>query len=314
MKTNTLEIHFVLAILVVTIVFICVSPVTSQNTPTLTLINAPRGKDGPTSITYGHLFKDGKTSYKEIDPHIIGPLPPGYTAYNGVSYDIRTTGVASGPHIVTFHMPSVTDRATFNSLRVLHSEPDVYDDRQAVWVERTILPPGSPSSDFDNRNIYARVNEVGPFLIARYKAPPPNPNIADLSVSTEASPDPAIAGDRLTYTVNIKNIGPNAATQAFLSNGMSDTGFISATPSQGECRYDSGWLMCKLGAIAPRTTVSVRIIVMLREDPFFYPRDGKARIASLMFVRANEKDPNPDNNQDNKIVIVLPKPITRTTN
>ena len=113
----------------------------------------------------------------------------------------------------------------------------------------------------------------------------------------------------MTYTVTVKNIGPNAATEAFLTDGLSpDAGFVSATPTQGECRYDSGTLMCQLGTITPRTTVTVRIIVLLRENPFFYPAEGKATIASLVFVRANETDPNQDNNQNNKITKALPKP------
>jgi hypothetical protein len=88
-----------------------------------------------------------------------------------------------------------------------------------------------------------------------------------------------------------------------------DAGFISATPTQGECKYDSGTLMCKLGTISPNSAVSVTIIALLRENPYY--RDGKTSIASAIFVRANEKDPDPANNQDDNLVRALSKQNTR---
>ncbi len=310
MESSKLAVGILPTFLTVLITLFCVSSAISQNTPTLTLMNpAVTSKDGPTSITYGNLFKDGTTSVKDIDPDIVGPLPKEYRAYSKGSYDIRTTVVASGPHIVTFYLPSVADQKTFNSLRILHSEPDDYDRSRAVWVDRTILSSDSPAPNFADRKIYARVNEVGPFMIASYTPLPLSTNIVDLSVSIMTSPDPAIAGDRLTYTINVTNFGPNAATEAVLVDGMSaDAGFISATPAQGECRYDSGTLMCKLGTIQPRTIVSIRVVTQLRENPS--PRDGKTAIASLIFVRANEKDSDDNNNQNTNVVKALPKRST----
>lgn len=90
--------------------------------------------DKPTSIVFGSLHEDGATIHSERDPDLIAPLPNGYVYYNNTSYDIRTEAKVSGPHTVTFNVPSVADQATFDSLRILHSEPDPLNSENAIWV------------------------------------------------------------------------------------------------------------------------------------------------------------------------------------
>jgi len=175
-------------------------------------------------------------------------------------------------------------------------------------VDRTILPPDTPAPDFANRNIYARVNNVGPFVITTYTAPPPNTNVADLSVSISDSVDPVTGGNHLTYTVNVHNNGPNAATEAVLRDGLSpDVLFVSANASQGICNEEDATVMCKLGTIASGVNVTVTLVVEAYEGQTSFPTAGKT-ITNLASVNANESDPNQANNVDTENTNALPNP------
>lgn len=269
--------------------------------------------DSPVSIIFGHLYEDSEISYTEIDPSTIAPLPGGYTGYNGVSYDIRTQAEASGLDVITFNLPSVTDQTTFDGLRVLHSEPDPFDSSQAIWVDRTVLPPDTPAPDFANRNIYATVNDVGPFLIANYTPPSPNTNIADLSVSISDSADPVTSGNQLTYTANITNNGPDAATKVIFNDGLSpDVIFVSVNAAQGTCNDEDAMVMCKLGTIAPGSSVTVTVVVEPYEGQISFPAGGKT-LSTTTFVRANEGDPDEVNNSDIENTNALPNPNSPPT-
>jgi len=266
-------------------------------------------QDAPTAITYGHLFADGATTYSEIDPNTVAALPAGYTAYNGISYDVRTEAEVSGPHTITFNLPTITDQTTFNNLRVLHSEPDPFDSSRAIWVDRTILPPDAPTPDFVNRNIYAKVNQVGPFLIATYTPPAPNTNFADLSVLISDSADPIVAGNQLTYTVNVINTGPNEATGVAFSDGLSpDVLFVSASAGQGSCREENATVICNLGTIASGASVSITIVVEPNEGQSRFPTGGKV-ITNIASVRANENDANQSNNTATESTTAQPNPV-----
>jgi uncharacterized repeat protein (TIGR01451 family) len=57
---------------------------------------------------------------------------------------------------------------------------------------------------------------------------------ADLSVSKVDSPDPVVAGSNITYTINVTNAGPGAASSVSLSDTTPvGTTFVSVTPGAG---------------------------------------------------------------------------------
>ena len=267
------------------------------------------GGDSPTSILFGHLFLDGATTYTERDPASIAPLPNGYAQYNNISYDVRTEASASGPHTITFNLPSVTDQTTFHSLRILHSEPDRFNPTQARWVDRTILLPAAPSPDFANRNISAKVNEVGPFVVARLVNPPaPNTNAANLAVSVTESADPVTAGNNLVYTINVTNNGPDMATGVALSSGLSpDVQFISADAGIRTCTEINGTVVCDLDSIASSATLTATITVKPDEGQIRFPAEGKSIFHSV-FVTGNESDPDETNNEVTISTNALPNP------
>ncbi|MGH2650958.1 MAG: hypothetical protein ACRDHK_07080, partial [Actinomycetota bacterium] len=57
---------------------------------------------------------------------------------------------------------------------------------------------------------------------------------ADLSASKVDSPDPVVAGSNITYTINVTNAGPGAASNVSLSDTTPvGTTFVSVTPGAG---------------------------------------------------------------------------------
>lgn len=96
---------------------------------------------------------------------------------------------------------------------------------------------------------------------------------ADINVTKVASPDPAVAGQNLTYVVVARNIsvGLSAAQNVTISDTLpADVTFVSASPSQGSCATQpvagtttdgTDQVVCNLGTIASDAQQTVSIIV-----------------------------------------------------
>jgi uncharacterized repeat protein (TIGR01451 family) len=119
---------------------------------------------------------------------------------------------------------------------------------------------------------------------------------ADLTVSKTDSPDPVGPGQNLTYTIGVTNLGPNAATNAMMSDTLpSQALFQSITPA-------AGW-MCTTPPIGMTGTVNCskatmavggpeNIVVVVQVDP---NTPGGTTISNTATV-AVASDPNPNNN------------------
>jgi probable HAF family extracellular repeat protein len=113
------------------------------------------------AATFSNVLTNGQTTVTPILPTSAGTVPSGYEISGvNLAYEITSTAIASGPITIAFNVPSVNDPAVFNNLRVLHNE-------NGVLIDRTVLPPNSPTHDFPSRTIYARVDSLSPFVIAR---------------------------------------------------------------------------------------------------------------------------------------------------
>jgi probable HAF family extracellular repeat protein len=114
-----------------------------------------------TVVTFSNVIAAGNTVVAPIIPASAGAIPGGYELLGtSDAYEVSTTAAISGPITIGFEVPAVNDPTVFSSLRVLHNEG-------SVLVDRTILPPDSPTHDFLKRTIYARVDSLSPFVIAR---------------------------------------------------------------------------------------------------------------------------------------------------
>lgn len=269
--------------------------------------NIASPEDGPTSIVYGHVYQDGETTLTDINPSTVGALPGGYSALNNVGYAISTNATVSGPHIISFSVPSVTDQIAFNKLRILHAEVDPFDPEKLVWVDRTILSPDPQSPDFASKTIEAKVDGVGAFVIASYTQPS-NTEAADLAIVITDSPDPVIVGVNLTLTVRVTNNGPDTATDVGLISGLApNANFVSVSPSQGNCKYEDGTVYCKLGDLGNGASATVSVVIK--------PSDGESNFSTGEQLFTNTAsaasmtaDPNQENNSATESTRVLPDP------
>jgi uncharacterized repeat protein (TIGR01451 family) len=117
------------------------------------------------------------------------------------------------------------------------------------------------------------------------------PPAADLSVAKTDSPDPVKAGQNLTYTITVRNNGPDAATGVTLTDQLPrNAGYGSASTTQGTCalKPSKTEVGCNLGTIASSGTVTVTIMVKPNK---------KGQITNTATVSgAAPPDPNTANN------------------
>jgi uncharacterized repeat protein (TIGR01451 family) len=87
---------------------------------------------------------------------------------------------------------------------------------------------------------------------------------ADLFIkSFSDQPDPVFTGAALTYTVEVGNHGPAAATRVILTVGIPQGAtFRSADTSQGQCELRKAGrdhVFCRIGRVEPGATVTVHV-------------------------------------------------------
>jgi uncharacterized repeat protein (TIGR01451 family) len=123
--------------------------------------------------------------------------------------------------------------------------------------------------------------------------------VADLVVTKTDSPDPALVGQPLTYTVGVQNSGPSSATSVSLSDALpAGVSFVSATPSQGSpCTQSAGTVTCALGTIANAASASVQITVT---------PNSTGSITNTASASSPISDPNNSNNSASAATLVNP--------
>ncbi len=133
--------------------------------------------------------------------------------------------------------------------------------------------------------------------------PPPQ---ADLAVALAAGSRAPVAGGRLRYIAEVRNLGPGPATRVRLRAELPEfVPFVSATPFDGACRNASDVVTCDLGPLSAGDVTRVTIIVA--------PRVG-GPLPLRASVSANEADPAGANNAASvRPVAVLPPPETGET-
>ncbi len=110
---------------------------------------------------------------------------------------------------------------------------------------------------------------------------------ADLSISMTHWPEPAIAGDDLTYSLSVTNNGPDDAREVLLTDILpGDAAFVSATPNQGTCS-GSSTISCQLGMLINGAGATVDIVVT--------PNAG-GTLDNLAYVTSAVTDPDSNNN------------------
>jgi uncharacterized repeat protein (TIGR01451 family) len=120
------------------------------------------------------------------------------------------------------------------------------------------------------------------------------PGSADLRIAKADSPDPVAAGTALTYSLEVVNNGPNAATGVTVVDRLPQgVDLVSATVPGGQCSSEGRKVTCTLGevpvvtgAYATARTVTIAVI----------PR-RVGTITNSATVKGSQKDPVKGNNE-----------------
>ena len=114
------------------------------------------------------------------------------------------------------------------------------------------------------------------------------PRISDVQIVKATSTPRVPAGNRATFTMVVKNNGPDAASDVTvvdpLPAGMT---LVSAKPSQGSCTGTAA-ITCKLGTIANGKTVTITVTVTTSATVGTFTNTGT--------VTTSSTDSNPANN------------------
>ncbi|TDJ73187.1 MAG: DUF11 domain-containing protein, partial [Proteobacteria bacterium] len=131
---------------------------------------------------------------------------------------------------------------------------------------------------------------------------------ADLAVTKSGSSNLATVGNDLTYTITVRNNGPDSADNVMVMDTLpAGVTFVSATPSQGTCNASSGTVMCNLLTINNGANATVTLIVT--------PTATNPTLSNTASVTGNVIDGVPGNDSATAVTIVEnPVPALTTLN
>jgi uncharacterized repeat protein (TIGR01451 family) len=131
--------------------------------------------------------------------------------------------------------------------------------------------------------------------VAAQGAEPPS---ADLSLVKSDTPDPVTSGALLTYTIEVRNQGPDAATDvAMIDQLPGSVSLVSAIPSTGTCEAKRRKVTCTLTNLVSQGIATVTIVVTVNKK--------KGSITNSASVQSAVADPQPANNLDTEVTQVV---------
>lgn len=93
-------------------------------------------------------------------------------------------------------------------------------------------------------------------------------DVADLEVVKADTPDPILVGAPLTYTIRVANLGPQAATGVVVTDELpSQTTFVSASTTSGNCERKGRRVTCEVGNLAADVTKANAVTVTIQVQP-----------------------------------------------
>ncbi len=130
---------------------------------------------------------------------------------------------------------------------------------------------------------------------------------ADVTIRKDVTPAPAIAGEEVTFKLEVRNYGPDNATNLQVVDNM-PAGFVitSIDDAAGftcNSAVGTGALSCTLARFDANAAVKV-ITVKARAPTTGLPADNK--VTNTATVSADTADPNLDNNSADALFTVLP--------
>lgn len=93
-------------------------------------------------------------------------------------------------------------------------------------------------------------------------------DVADLEIVKADTPDPVLVGASLAYTIQVANLGPQAATGVVVTDELpSQIAFVSATTTSGNCERKGRRVTCNIGNLAVDPTKAKAEIVTIQVRP-----------------------------------------------
>lgn len=126
---------------------------------------------------------------------------------------------------------------------------------------------------------------------------------ADLSIEKTDSPDPAVAGEELDYTLTVTNNGPDQPDGVQQVVDEFPEGVTPVSDAPPACTFNTGApdkLVCTFGALSVGETISIGVTVLVDQD-LVYQNDGPLIITNTAEVTIASEftvDPKPGNNSD----------------
>ena len=152
-------------------------------------------KTGDIELTFNSINGAGAVQQTPLSLSSLPPLPSGAVSV-GLTYDIATTAVYSGPTTVCFKLPALTS-AQFANLGVLHLE-------NGIWIDRGVAKNAA------TRSICAATSTLSPFAIAQVLSP----TSATVSIGGRA----LTADGRAINNVRIFLTGAGGETRSAMTN------------------------------------------------------------------------------------------------
>lgn len=121
---------------------------------------------------------------------------------------------------------------------------------------------------------------------------------ADMEITKTDSPDPVLPGNNLTYTLNVRNNGPDNATAVTVVDTLpAGVTLVSATWPAGSCT-GSTTLTCNIGNLANGSSETITIVVTVNA--------ASGSLSNTTNVSGNEVDPDLSNNTAGESTTVTP--------
>jgi len=127
---------------------------------------------------------------------------------------------------------------------------------------------------------------------------------ADVSITASDSPDPVTVGAPLSYSAQVSNAGPDAASAVKVTDKLpSSVTFVSASASKGSCSRSGHTVTCSLGTLAaPSTAANVAPATVTIN--VLAPTKAKT-ITNSASVGGTTADPKSQNNLDTESTSVV---------
>ncbi|MGH1493535.1 MAG: SdrD B-like domain-containing protein [Acidimicrobiales bacterium] len=126
---------------------------------------------------------------------------------------------------------------------------------------------------------------------------PPPPGSADLILTSSSDRNGAVAGDTVTYTIDVLNDGPDTAVNVVATNTLpAGLTFVSTSG----CALDPNGLPCSLGDLAPNDSTSFTIVTTVDQGTL-------GTVENTFEVTSSTADPNlADNSATSPILVSGP--------